>query len=125
MRVGVSVTWREGVVTVGSVTVQSHLVYRFFFQAEDGIRDHCVTGVQTCALPISLAVTPPPQIFAALTIRSAAPHSSSPPMPGRDQLGVKGALDTGRSPHLPPLGATDRRDARTVWDEKKDFALAD
>src|SRR5438034_3148222 len=25
----------------------------FFFQAEDGIRDHCVTGVQTCALPIS------------------------------------------------------------------------
>src|SRR5215204_906102 len=24
----------------------------FFFQAEDGIRDHCVTGVQTCALPI-------------------------------------------------------------------------
>ena len=26
--------------------------YFFFFQAEDGIRDHCVTGVQTCALPI-------------------------------------------------------------------------
>src|SRR5215204_7052161 len=26
----------------------------FFFQAEDGIRDHCVTGVQTCALPILL-----------------------------------------------------------------------
>src|SRR5438034_6770438 len=25
----------------------------FFFQAEDGIRDHCVTGVQTFALPIS------------------------------------------------------------------------
>src|SRR5207253_3530685 len=28
----------------------------FFFQAEDGIRDGHVTGVQTCALPISLAV---------------------------------------------------------------------
>src|SRR5437588_4882393 len=28
-------------------------VFFFFFQAEDGIRDHCVTGVQTCALPIS------------------------------------------------------------------------
>src|SRR5260370_31808928 len=26
---------------------------RFFFQAEDGIRDSSVTGVQTCALPIS------------------------------------------------------------------------
>src|SRR6266487_6060055 len=29
----------------------------FFFQAEDGIRDGRVTGVQTCALPISLAQT--------------------------------------------------------------------
>src|SRR5947207_561387 len=29
------------------------VIFFFFFQAEDGIRDHCVTGVQTCALPIS------------------------------------------------------------------------
>src|SRR2546422_9388025 len=29
------------------------LVCVFFFQAEDGIRDVAVTGVQTCALPIS------------------------------------------------------------------------
>src|SRR2546429_2303511 len=28
-------------------------MYFFFFQAEDGIRDVAVTGVQTCALPIS------------------------------------------------------------------------
>src|SRR5690606_41106298 len=28
----------------------------FFFQAEDGIRDFHVTGVQTCALPISINV---------------------------------------------------------------------
>src|SRR5690348_18011707 len=28
----------------------------FFFQAEDGIRDGRVTGVQTCALPISLVL---------------------------------------------------------------------
>src|SRR5260370_34996643 len=34
----------------------------FFFQAEDGIRDSSVTGVQTCALPISVSsVTPPNQ----------------------------------------------------------------
>src|SRR5438034_5727241 len=32
------------------------ILFFFFFQAEDGIRDHCVTGVQTCALPISLSV---------------------------------------------------------------------
>src|SRR5258706_8782599 len=31
----------------------SYLVFFFFFQAEDGIRDWSVTGVQTCALPIS------------------------------------------------------------------------
>src|SRR5256885_11031995 len=29
-----------------------HVIF-FFFQAEDGIRDYKVTGVQTCALPIS------------------------------------------------------------------------
>src|SRR2546430_13585906 len=47
----------------------------FFFQAEDGIRDLTVTGVQTCALPISdgqqiadLAVDPrdPNRLFAAV-----------------------------------------------------------
>src|SRR5438309_3254852 len=37
----------------------------FFFQAEDGIRDGTVTGVQTCALPIfsygrGLQIKPPP-----------------------------------------------------------------
>src|SRR5438046_4680254 len=30
------------------------VLFFFFFQAEDGIRDWSVTGVQTCALPISL-----------------------------------------------------------------------
>src|SRR5687768_8234507 len=29
----------------------------FFFQAEDGIRDVAVTGVQTCALPISIGMS--------------------------------------------------------------------
>src|SRR5256885_11432789 len=31
------------------------VVIVFFFQAEDGIRDYKVTGVQTCALPICAA----------------------------------------------------------------------
>src|SRR2546422_3043274 len=31
-------------------------MFFFFFQAEDGIRDVAVTGVQTCALPISKAL---------------------------------------------------------------------
>src|SRR5207248_8989956 len=45
--------------------VGEYLVYFFFFQAEDGIRDRTVTGVQTCALPISSCSTGEP------------PHSSS------------------------------------------------
>src|SRR5205809_3667576 len=31
------------------------IFFFFFFQAEDGIRDVAVTGVQTCALPISVS----------------------------------------------------------------------
>src|SRR5256884_3180713 len=41
--------YRERIVEVKYVYV---LNYFFFFQAEDGIRDVAVTGVQTCALPI-------------------------------------------------------------------------
>src|SRR5260221_6073862 len=44
--------WNEGVIRSLAIV---------FFQAEDGIRDHCVTGVQTCALPIfRLAMERPP-----------------------------------------------------------------
>src|SRR2546430_13472842 len=39
------------------MTVISVLLF-FFFQAEDGIRDLTVTGVQTCALPICYTLTP-------------------------------------------------------------------
>src|SRR5688572_32659872 len=41
--------WGAGVVVVRVI-----VFFFFFFQAEDGIRDLTVTGVQTCALPISL-----------------------------------------------------------------------
>src|SRR5256885_7797171 len=35
-----------------SILTTSCFFFFFFFQAEDGIRDYKVTGVQTCALPI-------------------------------------------------------------------------
>src|SRR5256886_8819858 len=38
--------------TIGDVSPSEGASRRFFFQAEDGIRDLTVTGVQTCALPI-------------------------------------------------------------------------
>src|SRR5437588_3495944 len=47
----VFVTVRMSLLSSSSSTTLSF--FCFFFQAEDGIRDHCVTGVQTCALPIS------------------------------------------------------------------------
>src|SRR5687767_15517544 len=43
-----------GLVIVSLVYVERFLGFFFFFQAEDGIRDKLVTGVQTCALPISV-----------------------------------------------------------------------
>src|SRR5256885_9872687 len=35
-----------------SLSHRAYIVFFFFFQAEDGIRDYKVTAVQTCALPI-------------------------------------------------------------------------
>src|SRR2546430_977744 len=49
-----AVSWlfeRRGVVLVPADGVAEE-EFTFFFQAEDGIRDLTVTGVQTCALPI-------------------------------------------------------------------------
>src|SRR2546429_7237442 len=43
--------WSEWLVA-GDLYCDVHFLF-FFFQAEDGIRDVAVTGVQTCALPIS------------------------------------------------------------------------
>src|SRR5690606_40705547 len=75
----------------------------FFFQAEDGIRDFHVTGVQTCALPIyplSLSRCEPSQrpgtATAAATASSACARAYS--------AGVK--VGAGRCAyHTPPPGA--------------------
>src|SRR5699024_11681655 len=60
----------------------------FFFQAEDGIRDRNVTGVQTCALPISAFKI---GIFQALSI-----------IPGTSRSGstIIGGLLVGTSRHI-------------------------
>src|SRR5262249_58610627 len=49
----------------------------FFFQAEDGIRDWSVTGVQTCALPICAAATPSAAATAAADV-PAIPDVTGP-----------------------------------------------
>src|SRR5436190_24224735 len=63
------------------------VVFFFFFQAEDGIRDHCVTGVQTCALPIS------PSIAAKHGRPRSMRSSTSPPSRIRAQSFAMFALE--------------------------------
>src|SRR5690606_39280217 len=54
-------------VTVASVERPASYQSSFFFQAEDGIRDFHVTGVQTCALPICPRFRSPPPLPARTT----------------------------------------------------------
>src|SRR5258708_20737400 len=57
------------------------VIFFFFFQAEDGIRDDLVTGVQTCALPISYEKL---YAFFASAMRKAGQSFS----PERDHLNI-------------------------------------
>src|SRR5690606_40513756 len=79
-----------------------------FFQAEDGIRDFHVTGVQTCALPIYAQESPwvndvyiiyPPE-------RGAQGRNEAMPAPTRD----RGAVSDGRR-----RGRSARPPSRTRW----------
>src|SRR2546430_8528802 len=57
---------REKKTAISSTIIRATSMFVFFFQAEDGIRDLTVTGVQTCALPI---FWPPPE--GVITMSSA------------------------------------------------------
>src|SRR5438270_9705932 len=67
---------------MGVLVLRLLLVCFFFFQAEDGIRDLTVTGVQTCALPIyarcGLRSTLPARSSRSATHRRRAPPRRSP-----------------------------------------------
>src|SRR5207244_8387993 len=61
-------------------------LFFFFFQAEDGIRDDLVTGVQTCALPIfvasssSMTAGPETMFSQRRRARSSTRHGVNPPV---------------------------------------------
>src|SRR5256886_15616342 len=89
----------------------------FFFQAEDGIRDLTVTGVQTCALPISLACRaratthPSPPLFPAPATTSAPRESTAgharairdaPARPAASPSPPDGIRDRGAAAGAPP-----------------------
>src|SRR2546422_5166789 len=52
------------------------VIFFFFFQAEDGIRDVAVTGVQTCALPISARSASGPRPSPRPRTRTATPSGT-------------------------------------------------
>src|SRR3989440_8709895 len=71
-----------------AVTVcENRLITFFFFQAEDGIRDLIVTGVQTCALPISFSPSfiLHPSAFILIFIPCASACPSASPSARRDR----------------------------------------
>src|SRR6266496_167720 len=100
------------------------MLFFFFFQAEDGIRDLYVTGVQTCALPIS---RPDRGSSTRRPLRSRCPHRTNRrprrarreprqatrmPAPSAGSLAAPAAVMAERSvdrlPGVVPVGAGDR-----------------
>src|SRR5256886_3964995 len=92
----------------------SILLFVFFFQAEDGIRDLTVTGVQTCALPIWLS-HPQAERQARQRRRGAGAPDAHPAHPDpheRDRLGGRCAQEAPR-----PARAHRRSEERRVGKE--------
>src|SRR2546422_6269003 len=70
----------------------------FFFQAEDGIRDVAVTGVQTCALPICLPECDAPAQWARRADRGRGEHAADlrrPPGGRSEERRVGKSVDLG------------------------------
>src|SRR5256885_4955517 len=91
----------------------------FFFQAEDGIRDYKVTGVQTCALPISTTAgcatatggVLTPAGFVGRTPAGGGAPGGSPGSAGCGTVGVAGAAAAGAAALSgPPAAHTDAQD---------------
>src|SRR2546430_15114019 len=61
-------------------------LFCFFFQAEDGIRDLTVTGVQTCALPISVGREE--EVGDAHGLEHTSAHGARPREQRRVELGA-------------------------------------
>src|SRR5438034_6062455 len=68
----------------------------FFFQAEDGIRDHCVTGVQTCALPIFSRSGLPKGVFNLVMGRGSVVGEAFLNSRDVDAITFTGSVSTGR-----------------------------
>src|SRR2546430_3813455 len=95
--------YRAGGLSHSRMQVEQHcrytcVVFFFFFQAEDGIRDLTVTGVQTCALPISSRA--PRSSLAARNIRER--HGGD--MQSLQAFNFRQWIDANRAQLKPPVG---------------------
>src|SRR5205823_7193550 len=82
------------------------LFFFFFFQAEDGIRDKLVTGVQTCALPIYTRTT-------SLTSTSVSSSSIGAPVIGNKEC--KSSATPCDELEIPNLRVISFSSATTSW----------
>src|SRR5207237_1452350 len=64
-------------------------LFIFFFQAEDGIRDSSVTGVQTCALPIFQRKFPRRQPFSLILSANPLHVIAAPPRQARVSVSAR------------------------------------
>src|SRR3712207_8754913 len=92
------------------LSIHFFLTLLFFFQAEDGIRDIGVTGVQTCALPISSRCRAGPAFAAARTRPTSAPTGRLPTI-APIQRGAEGAGLAGRRSEERRVG----KECRSRW----------
>src|SRR6266850_4545107 len=91
------------------------VIFFFFFQAEDGIRDYKVTGVQTCALPISGGDSKGGgAIYAAALQRRPRQHARSPTHRTCERP-VPTSSGRRRLVHIAMGAAAGRRGCRTRW----------
>src|SRR5207302_6991972 len=93
---------------------QTVCVPYFFFQAEDGIRDFHVTGVQTCALPIYLSASA--KASCALSDHPRRPGDGKPVRQGARRLRARAEVETA----WVQAGSGARSEERRVGKESRD-----
>src|SRR2546430_3344419 len=95
----------------------------FFFQAEDGIRDLTVTGVQTCALPISVRGASAPRgrhARSGIPMPDVRPGRGAAHEPHGDPTGrVPGREDRRSEEHTSELQSQSNLVCRLLLDKKK------
>src|SRR3989440_3260961 len=95
-------------------------MFFFFFQAEDGIRDLIVTGVQTCALPIYSKLDPrPPVEEPPPAVETVSPEGRGEKRPRPDREGIRS------EEHTSELQSRSDLVCRLLLEKKNDRARPD